>query len=271
MSRSAARHARPRRRRSPVATCVAVLPLALVGCGIVGGAQPTPTTPGTTSTAGTTSSSSSTTASTSTTTPVETGESVAEIFDDARRTARAAKSGRVVGSVTNDGEKVSIDLSGTADGSNQRLRLTTKDGTITVYTVAARFYLVGDKAYWQKNAGETAASQLAGKYVLMSQEDASSFGAFTLGALLEEMFGDTELAPLDSIRTAVEPTTVNGEQVFVLTDRLSDTGRVVVTADGKAELRSLVVGGATPGSLVFGQWNAVPPVAVPPAKDVVRL
>jgi hypothetical protein len=268
MTRAVARHGRPRRRRSPVATVVAALPFALVGCGLVGGAQPTATTTGT---ATTTSASSSSSTTSSSSTSVAEGQSVGEIFSAARSTANAARSGRVVGSVTDEGEKVTIDLAGTADGANQRLRLTTADGTVTVHTVAGKYYLVADKAYWTKNAGATAAEQLAGKYVLMSQEDASSFGAFTLRALLDEMFGDTELSPLDAIRTDVDPTTVKGEQVYVLTDRLSDTGRVVVTADGKAELRSISVGGANPGALVFSQWNAVPPVPAPPAKDVVRL
>jgi hypothetical protein len=176
-----------------------------------------------------------------------------------------------VGSLTNDGEKVSIDLAGTADGTNQRLGLTTSAGRLTVYTVAGKYYLVADKAYWTKNAGATAADQLAGKYVLMSQEDASSFGAYTLKALLDQMFGDTELSPLDGVRADATPSTVGDQRVYVLTDPLSDTGKVVVSADGKAELRSLSVGGATPVSLVFSQWNAVPPVPVPPVKAVVTL
>jgi hypothetical protein len=270
MTRAVARHGRPRR-RSPVATVVAALPLALVGCGVVGGAQPTSTTTGTTGTSTTASSTTSSSTTSSSSTSVAAGQSVGEIFSAARSTAMAAQSGRVVGSVTDEGEKVSIDLAGTVDGANQRLRLTTADGTLTVHTVAGKYYLVADKAYWTKNAGATAAEQLAGKYVLMSQEDASSFGAFTLRALLEEMFSDSELSPLDAVRTDVDPTTVKGEQLYVLTDRRSDTGRVVVTADGKAELRSISVGGANPGSLVFSQWNAVPPVPAPPAKDVVKL
>jgi hypothetical protein len=173
--------------------------------------------------------------------------------------------------VTSEDGPVTIDLAGTTDGTDQTLRLTTNDGTLTVYTVAGRYYLVAGKQYWQKNAGDAAAEQLSGKYVLMSEEDASSFGSFTLGALIDQMFSDSELSPLGQIRTSVEATTQGGEQVYVLTDRLSDTGKVVVTADGRAELRSIEVGGATPGSLAFGQWNAVPPVKAPAAKDVVKL
>ena len=273
-----ARTPRPCGRRSAV-VALAALPLLLGGCGLGGGgADPTTSTTssGSTSTAPTGSSTgsassagSASSSGSSSSTPD--GVSVAEIFGAARTTAGAATSGRVLGTLTSEGEKVVIDLAGATDGTNQRLRLTTTDGTVTVYTVAGRFYLVADKDYWSKNVGDTAADQLAGKYVLMSEEDASSFGAYTIVALLQEMFGNTELSPLDAIRTVVTPTTRNGEQVYVLTDRLSDTGRVVVTADGKAELRLLQVGGADPAVLAFGSWNAVPPVKPPAAKDVVKL
>ena len=254
---------------------LAAFALLLGGCSADGGSGATtspPTTAGSSST-GSSSSSASTSPSTSTTStePTPEGVSVAEIFGAARTTAQAATSGRVRGTVTSDEGRVGIDLAGRTDGTNQTLRLTTSEGTLTVLTVAGKYYLVAGKDFWKKNAGDAAAAQLAGKYVLMSEEDASSFGSFTLGALVDEMFSDSELSPLDQIRTTVTATTQAGEQVYVLTDRLSDTGKVVVTADGKAELRSIQVGGASPGSLSFGQWNAVPPIKAPAPKDVVKL
>lgn len=260
--------ARPGWRRGVAVAAFATLSLGLSGCGLFGG-DDSPTSARTSGTSTSAPTGGSTTSASTTTTPA--GVSVAELFRAARTTAEAAKSARVRGTVTNDGDQVRLDLSGTTDGTNQKLQLTTPDGTVTVITVAGKYYLVADKAYWEKNAGETAAEQLAGKYVLMSEEDASSFGAFTIGALLDELFGNTELSPLDQIRTTVTATTQDKQQVYVLSDRLSDTGKVVVSADGKAQLRSIQVGGANPGSLTFSDWNAVQPLKAPAAGDVVKL
>lgn len=249
--------------------------MLLAGCSL--GADPAGSTPATTASTGTATPTvaatpdgapDSQTSSASTTAAPTT---VADVFAAVRKSATQANNGRLTGTVTAEDETMRIELEGRTNGTNQRLKLTTSDGTRTIYTVSDKYYLLADKKYWEKNAGETAAEQLAGKYVLLSEEDAASFGAFTIGALVEQLLGSSELSPLESIESPALQVTRDGERLYALTDDAVDTGKVLVTTDGRAQLRSIEVGGAEPAALDFSRWNGVDAISAPPPEDVVTL
>ena len=48
-------------------------------------------------------------------------------------------------------------------------------------------------------------------------------------------------------------------------------GKIYVSADGKARLLRIVGAKASPGTLDFSQWDAVPPTSPPPAGQIVNI
>ena len=68
----------------------------------------------------------------------------------ARTYALSAGSGRVAGSLRRAGDDLTIDVEGTASGTNQRLYLTREGaGTAEVLTVGNDYWLGGDEAFWK--------------------------------------------------------------------------------------------------------------------------
>lgn len=234
-------------------TSVAALTLAatLAGCG------------------GSSSDSSATGGSSSTSSPAK-KPGAGTVYKQARQTALAAKNGHVSGTVTDSGTQTSIDLLGTADGSNQKVTFrAASEGTFTLLTVAGKNWVQGDKTFWTANADAATATRLDGKWVVVPDEQAKDFGDTNLKGLLSDMFDNKSLSTLESLATAVNETEVGGVQAYVLQDKGSDDGQVFVTADGSAHLIKIVGPKDQPGTLTFSQWDAVKPFTAPAAGDIV--
>ena len=125
-----------------------------------------------------------------------------ELYTKVRAASLAAKSGHLSGTVTQDGEKTTLDVAGLADGSNQKLVVGVGEGKgkAEILTVGGKYYMSGDKRFWKEQTGDAkAADLLVDKYVLVSAADAKELGDLSLGALLKEMFEQSELSTLEKL------------------------------------------------------------------------
>jgi outer membrane murein-binding lipoprotein Lpp len=217
------------------------------------------------------SSSSSSTSSSSTTTEAKL-PTATELFDQARSTALAAESAHIVGSVSNDGKPMTVDLSGATDGSNQSLELGVGGGAkATILTVGGKYYLLGNAKFWSDQISANAAKLLDGKYVKVPAAEAKDFGDLTIKSLLTELFDDKEMqAALKSPDSKVAKTTVDGGAAYSVTDKTGKKGgELIVSADGKATIFKIVGPSDDTGELEFSEWNKVAKVDAPPASQII--
>jgi hypothetical protein len=225
--------------------------------------------------AGTTSSSSSSSSSSSTTTTEAAPPTAAELFDQARKTALAADSAHITGSVKNDGQPMTIDLAGTTDGTNQTLELGVGKGAkATILTVGGKYYLLGNDEFWTSQISADAAKLLGGKYVRMPATEAKELGDMTIKSLLTDLFDDKEMQKaLKSTDSKVTKSTYDGAAAYSIADKGGKAnGELLVSADGKATMFK-IVGPDTgdTGTLEFSEWNSVAKVAAPDPGKVINL
>ncbi|MFC7490787.1 MULTISPECIES: hypothetical protein [unclassified Knoellia] len=194
------------------------------------------------------------------------------LYKQVRDAALSAKSAHVKGSFTEDGEKTSIDLSGTTDGKNQEASVTIgADGTATVRTVAGKYWVKGDSTFWTKSTGDAAAADAIGaKWIELPPEEAKGMADTTVSTLLKELFEDSDLGKLEAVLTSVKESTLDGAKVYVVTDKVADNGSLVTSADGKNRLLKLTGPKDEPGELTFTEWDAVAPFAAPPAAEIFK-
>lgn len=192
--------------------------------------------------------------------------SVGDLYKKVRASSLAARSGRVRGSVTSGGEKVTVDIRGTVDGSNQRAKIGIGKGTAEILTVKGRYYMGGDAAFWTEQAGGAAAKALVGKYVAVSAEDAKDIGDLNIGKILGEMFDESELSTLERLTSSVETRTEDGRKVWVASD---PSGAEIWVDPASTHLVKIVITGADAGEVSFSEWDAAKAVTAPPASKVV--
>ncbi len=191
-----------------------------------------------------------------------------ELYTKVRAASLAAKSGHLSGTVTQDGEKMSLDIAGTADGSNQQLEVGVGKGKAQILTVGGKHYMSGDQGFWTEQTGDPkAAKALLGKYVQISAADAKDLSDLTLGAMLKEMFSEGELSTLEKLTSSVETRTEGGAQVWVASD---GSGSEIWVDPTTERLVKIVIAGEGAGALDFDSWDAAKKVATPPAKQIVK-
>lgn len=242
------------RRASLAGLLSAVAALALTGCG---SDAATPTSGST---------------STTTTTPSPTTPSAGDLYSRARKSALAAKSGHLIGSFTEKGKTMNMDLAGTADGTNQSMKIKAAEGEITIITASGKTYLMASQKFWKSQAGAPAAKMFKGKYVLLPATQAKEMGDQTIQKVLKDMFAEGDLSFLERANARVEKATVDGVDAWKLTEKVGGDGTAIfVSSDGKARLLKIDGGKSEPGAMTFSEWDAVPKITAPKASQVVKL
>ena len=253
---------RPSSRRATVVAGVAALATAavLAGCSGDDPVAPASTTPGPATAAATPSASPSET---------EVAPSVADVYRAARTSALAAASGHVVGSQTREGRTLTIDVEGVANGSNQTVFITTDTGTAEVLTVEDGYWLGGDEGFWVEQTGDAqAGAGMVGRYVPITEADATELGSFTLRSILTEKFALPEFAAFESDTTPAEETEVDGRAAYVLGEE--GGARLWVAADGSGALLRAVGPESAPSDLVFTDWGRAQTFSPPPPSKVLE-
>ena len=79
------------------------------------------------------------------------------------------------------------------------------------------YWLGGDEAFWVHQTGDAQAGRaMVGKYVQISESDATENGSYTLRGILTKLFATPELAALESDTRPVEAGEVDGRDAYVL-------------------------------------------------------
>jgi hypothetical protein len=194
---------------------------------------------------------------------------VAEVYREARTSALSAASGHARGTQTRDGRRLRIDVEGLANGSNQKVFITMPNGgTAEVVTVGDGYWLGGDEAFWVEQTGDAkAGSAMVGKYVPITESDATELGTFTLRSILTEKFSRPEFAALESDTSPAAEGSVGGRAAYVLEG--SGGARLWVAADGSGTLLRAVGPKSARSDLTFSGWDRAQTFSPPPPSSVV--
>lgn len=196
-----------------------------------------------------------------------------EIFPKTSAAIEKATSAAMVGDLTNGSQKADLELSGTMDGTNSRAKVSLDGSTIELLTVNKVTYMKADKAFFEKAAGAEAAKMLdsvsGDKWI--STKNASQFGDFKIGSLLESM-GTEELGTKEAAKiTEKSLTDLNGAKAFKYSG--GDT-TFWIAAEGEPHLLQIEGTGSASdgaGTMTFTEWNAVKPYEAPAKSDVVSV
>ena len=248
----------------------AVAGVLLAGCT----ADPMPATtsssPSASSSSPQSSPSPSTSGPTPSVSPTDILPTVAEVFRSTRTDSLAAQSGHAVGTMTREGTRLGIDVSGLANGSNQKVFIATPDGgTAEVLTIGDDYWIGGDEAYWLEATGDAkTAATLVGKYAPITESDATELGSFTLRTILTDLFALPELALLESNTGAATETEVDGRPAYVLGAKGGP--RLWVAADGSGTLLRATGAKSEPMELSFSEWDRAGTFTEPPPSKVIE-
>jgi hypothetical protein len=209
------------------------------GCGGTGGSGAASTTPG--------------------------AESPAELLPAMQAAADAAQSVHVAGTVPEGSQTDTVNMSlaapGDASGS-----ITQGGNTVTVDVVGGNYYVEITPGLLQfAKVSPPDCGTVCGKYVQLPASEASPFtGDFTIKQLFTDAFGGMPSSARHITADIFLPTTYNGQPAL----KASFAGNTMVVArDGKPYV--LEVSDNDGHSVVFSEWNSVPPITPPPASDVV--
>lgn len=269
---------RPSSRRTVGVVGAAALATAVVLAGCSSGDDPvvsaSPTPSATSATSATSTATATPTTGSSpnpgeTPSQTETVPTVAEVYRAARTSALSAASGHATGTQTRDGRTLTIDVEGVANGSNQTVFITTPEGgTAEVLTVRDGYWLGGDRAFWVEQTGDAkAGAAMVGKYVPITESDATELGSFTLRSILTEKFALPEFSAFESDPAPATQGVVDGRDAYLL--RGAGGARLWVAADGSGALLRAVGPRAAPSDLVFADWDRAQTFGPPPPSNVV--
>ena len=270
----------PRRTVGVVGAVALATAVALAGCsGDDPSGSPTPSATATSPSVSATASATATATATASPGPSESPAqspsgtaavpTVGEVYRAARTAALSAASGHATGTQTRDDRTLTIDVEGVANGSNQTVFITTPDGgTAEVLTVGDGYWLGGDEAFWVEQTGDAKAGRaMIGKYVPITESDATELGSFTLRSILSEKFARPEFAAFESDTTPAAQAEVGGRAAYVL--GTAPGARLWVAADGSGALLRAVGPRTAPSDLVFSGWGRAQTFTEPPPSKVV--
>lgn len=194
---------------------------------------------------------------------------VGELFREVRTAALAAESARIEGTLQRQGKQYGLEVEGAADGTNQQLFLTVKDGgRPEVLTVGSDYWLGGDEAFWTEQTGDAAAGKaMVGKYVPITRGDAKELGSFTPRTILTEKLSDPAFSDMEASTDPVGTDEIKGTPAYVLDG--DDGAQLWVAADGSATLLRIVGSSEAPADLVFSAWDRAAVVTAPEPSSVV--
>ena len=196
-----------------------------------------------------------------------------EVFPKTAATLDKATSVTLNGNISSGSESAKIMLSGNKEGSNSKATITTKDGTIELLTVEGGSYMKADKKFLAKTAGEEAAGMLAtmagDKWI--SIKDASQFGDFNLGSMLDSL-GTEKMVSVEAPKvTAKSLEDLHGAKTFKY---VGDETNFWIAAEGEPYLLKIESTGSTTdaaGTMTFSEWNAVAPHKAPADVEVISV
>lgn len=200
------------------------------------------------------------------------GQDPADIAQAAKDAMAGLQSVRVAGSLTNDGEELSLDLALSKDGECSG-SFTVGAGTVSLVGTGGQVWFQGDEAFWQASAGEQASTILDlvdGRWVVVAPDD-DSFSQFCdLDSLLEEMLSDDD----EDTYELGEVTDIEGVEAVGVVNTSAEEGPSTgyVQVEGEHYLLQMVrEDGAEPGDVSFSAFDEPVVAEAPAPEDTVDL
>jgi hypothetical protein len=193
-------------------------------------------------------------------------KSADEILKAAIDAFSAAKSVHVKGTVTEAGEKITLDLYLTHDGGSRGTIAAPVDGKTLRFSIIStngKFYLKG-RELWRQAGGAAAAELIGDRWVLVPKEQAKDFKDFKQLASIDSFVN--EVLKTDEPLTKGEQTVVDGRPTIGL--KGSDGTLHVATTETPYPLKLVPLEPKTQGEgLAFLDYNA--PVNLEPPTDAL--
>lgn len=205
------------------------------------------------------------------------GLTPAQISEKSRLTMTKLKSFKVKGSMTNDGEEMTLDVTVAAKG-NCRGTFTHAGASAEILMVSGHTYMKGDKKFWQQ-AGSKKGSSPQETNAITEMFKGRWFKVPAKVEKPDDSFPFCDTAMMfkkdkkDSHLTKGAETEVNGTRTVTLTGKDgTETRTLLVSAGGEPYmLRMSGEGGKEPGSLEFSAFNDPVTITPPPASEVIDL
>lgn len=193
-----------------------------------------------------------------------------DLWKQVQSTLSSAQSGHLVGNLVSEGKSMKIDLAGNRAGTNQKATVTVDGATAEIISVDGKDYIKGDAKFWESQGVPSVTPEMLSKYIA---SPASMGSSFSLGTVLDEI-AKAELNVVDVVNLKVDPGTLDGKSVYVISERVAskDTVKVYTSADGKAALLKLEAkdDSGVPIEIVFSEWDSVKPVTAPAPDQVIE-
>jgi hypothetical protein len=193
-------------------------------------------------------------------------QDAADVVDDVRAAFASARSVHIKGSLSQASETIALDV---------RLAGTKGTGTLTVGGLPVKItkigdaaYINGNKAFWTRTAGGSAAAQLAGKWVKLPSST-PGFAQF-LQFLQIKNGWDRLLTPTSTAGvTKGALVDVGGVRALELED--GKDGSLFVAAEGKPYPLRLTGAGGQKGRLDFTDYDEDVSISAPSGRDVITV
>jgi hypothetical protein len=190
-----------------------------------------------------------------------------EIVKKSRAALEKAESLHVKGSITDDGEKTSLDLK--IAGKDVIGFYQAKEGKIELLSVGTQRFYRPDKKFWIATSGAkqgaTVAKVVGDRWVKVDPKDkgaAALFNVTDINKILSEDEG-TESVEKGGV------TTIDGKQAIKLIDKSEEGGALYVATEGEPYPLRLAGPTAADGGLTFSQYGEkFSDIKVPAAADV---
>jgi hypothetical protein len=186
-----------------------------------------------------------------------------EILSKALAAASSAKSVRVKGEITVDGDKIGLDL--TVSGANGKGSVTAEGHTVELIRLNNAAYMKAGEEFWKMISGDdpqpAVAALLKDRWVKAPPDEgfAEIFNLLDTGGILPEA----------GPATKGETKTINGINAIGLTDETGEAVIYVATQGEPFPLR--FEGPAGEGAIDFTDWNAPVEITAPPASEVLDM
>lgn len=197
------------------------------------------------------------------------------VWSEAQKVLAGAASLHLVWTSTDSSGAMTLDVSGTRDGLNTRQVMSGRMNSET-RVVDGRIYLRGDRAFL-KDAGMTddSITRLGGRFASVTVAAVETAGLtpqdLSFASWLDEVKPLT--INLASASFTIEKTELAGVPAFLVTEtQTGETHKLWVTATAShTPLKATSVVGTESLEMTFSEWDAVAPIAAPPASQVLKL
>jgi hypothetical protein len=188
-----------------------------------------------------------------------------QVATDAANALEQSGAAHAKGSVTSSGQAGDLDLQ--LQGTDVSGTLTLQGQKIQVISTGGKTYIQAPVSlYTAQGVPATIAGELDGKWVIVPDSAASSFGTFTLKGLADELRKPTDATYKDPVTTA----TVDGQKVVVVTQ--TDGSTLDVAASGQPYPVKEESKGSSPSTVTLSDFGKKTTITAPAgALDLTQL